>query len=93
MRFSSSVSPSASNLDLCLRRADFIELHVGFWRQQLDALNKRKPLKGDLDFLASLVAYLLVFLPLRGWTLRDRPAGESIDSLKDFVLRGLGILR
>jgi len=66
---------------------------IGFWREQLEALNKHKALKGDLEFLASLVAYLLVFLPLRGWTLRDKSIEDSKALLRDFVLRGLGVLR
>lgn len=64
---------------------------IGFWRQQLAALSKYTPLEGDLDFLASLVSYILVFLPLRGWTVRDKPITVSIDSLKNFLLRGLGV--
>lgn len=66
---------------------------IGFWRRQLETLDKHMPLKGDLDFLASLVAYNLVFLPLRGWTLRDKPIEESIHSSRDFLLRGLGVIR
>jgi AcrR family transcriptional regulator len=63
---------------------------IGFWRHEIEAVSRRKPLKGDPDFLASLLAYLNVFLPLRGWTLKDRPLEKSIESLKDFMLRGLG---
>lgn len=63
---------------------------IGFWRQQLEMLSWHMPLKGELDFLASMVAYVLVFLPLRGWTLRDKPIRESIRSSRDFILRGLG---
>jgi AcrR family transcriptional regulator len=66
---------------------------IGFWRQQIEAVSRRKPLKGDPDFLASLLAYLNVFLPLRGWTLEGRSLEESIESLRDFMLRGLGVLR
>jgi AcrR family transcriptional regulator len=66
---------------------------IGFWRQQLETLSKHTSVKGDFDFLASLVAFMLVFLPLRGWTLRDKPIGDSIDSLADFLLRGLGVIR
>jgi len=66
---------------------------IGFWRQQIEAVGRRKPLKGDLDFLASLLAYLNVFLPLRGWTLRGKPLEDSIASLRDFMLRGLGVIR
>ena len=66
---------------------------ICFWHRQLAALNRHIPLEGELDFLASMVAYLLVFLPLRGWTLRDKPIKESIRSSKDFLLRGLGVIR
>ncbi|MGA2464508.1 MAG: TetR/AcrR family transcriptional regulator [Thermodesulfobacteriota bacterium] len=66
---------------------------IGFWHSLLKEVNQRKSVKGDLEFLASLIAFLLVFLPLRGWTLRGKPTGESADSLVDFILRGLGVLQ
>lgn len=65
---------------------------VGFWRSLLEETNKTKPIKGDLDFLSSVIAYLLAFLALRGWTLRDKPKRKQVDSLVDFVLRGLGVI-
>jgi AcrR family transcriptional regulator len=65
---------------------------IGFWRSLLGEINKPKSVKGDLDFLASLIAYLVVFLSLRGWTLRDRPTKKSVDSSVDFILRGLGVM-
>jgi AcrR family transcriptional regulator len=65
---------------------------VGFWRSLLGGLKKPKSVRGDLDFLASLTAYLMVFLPLRSWTLRDKPTRRNVDSLVDFILRGLGVI-
>jgi AcrR family transcriptional regulator len=65
---------------------------IGFWRSLLVGVEKPKSVKGDLDFLASLIAYLVVFLPLRGWTLRDKPTRKNVDSLVDFILRGLGVM-
>jgi len=65
---------------------------IGFWRGLLEDVNKKKSVKGDLDILASLVAFILVFLPLRGWTLRDKPKKKTLDSLQDFILRGLGVI-
>lgn len=64
---------------------------IGFWRGLLEEVNKTKSVKGDLDILASLIAFTLVFLPLRGWTLRDKPIKKTLDSLQDFILRGLGV--
>ena len=66
---------------------------VGFYHQLLGDVNKQNPIKVDIDFAGSLLAYLMVFLPLRGWTLRDKPIEGSIDSLIDFILRGLGIIQ
>jgi AcrR family transcriptional regulator len=65
---------------------------IGFWRGLLEDVNKKKSVKGDLDILASLVAFTLVFLPLRGWTLRDKPTKKTLGSLQDFILRGLGVV-
>jgi len=65
---------------------------IGFWRGLLEELNKKKLIKGDLDILASLIAFTLVFLPLRGWTLRDKPIKKTLESLQDFILRGLGVM-
>jgi hypothetical protein len=39
---------------------------IGFWRSLLEKINKKKSIKGDLDFLVSLITFILVFLPLRG---------------------------
>jgi AcrR family transcriptional regulator len=64
---------------------------VGFWRSLLEEVKKTKSIKGDLDFLSSVISYLLVFLALRGWTLKDKPNIQHVDSLVEFVLRGLGI--
>jgi len=65
---------------------------IGFWRGLLKGVNKQKSVKGDLDFLASLIAFLLVFLSLRSWTLREKPKKKHVDSLVDFILRGLGVI-
>jgi AcrR family transcriptional regulator len=65
---------------------------IGFWRSLLEEVNKKKSIKGDLDIFASLVAFLLVFLPLRGWTLKEKPTEKTLDTLEDFILRGLGII-
>ncbi len=66
---------------------------VGFYRRLLAEVNKQNQIKVDIDFAGSLLAYLMVFLPLRGWTLRDKPIEGSIDSLIDFILRGLGVIQ
>ena len=65
---------------------------IGFWRNLLEDVTKEKSVKGDLDILASLVAFFLVFQPLRGWTLRDKPTEKVLGSLQDFILRGLGVV-
>lgn len=64
---------------------------VGFWRKLLSGLKETRPVKGDLDFLSSVIAYLLAFLALRGWTLKEKPKDELLDSLVGFILRGIGV--
>jgi AcrR family transcriptional regulator len=64
---------------------------IGFWHSLLEEVNKQKKVKGDLDILASLIAFIPVFVPLRGWTVRDKPTRKILDSLYDFILRGLGV--
>ncbi len=64
---------------------------IGFWRGLLEEVSQSRSIKGDLDILASLVAFTLVFLPLRGWTLKDIPTKKTLDALHEFILRGLGI--
>jgi len=66
---------------------------IGFWRGLLEEVNRKTSLKGDLDILASLVAFTLVFQPLRGWTLKDKPTKKTLDGLQDFILRGLGVVQ
>lgn len=64
---------------------------VGFWRRLLVDFKKEKFIEGNLDFLANLISYLMLFLPLRGWNLEDRPAPEHLTSLRNFILRGMGM--
>ncbi|MBW1771845.1 MAG: TetR/AcrR family transcriptional regulator [Deltaproteobacteria bacterium] len=64
---------------------------VGFWRRLLGDFKKEKSIEGNLDFLANLISYLMLFLPLRGWNLEDRPAPEHLTSLRNFILRGMGM--
>ena len=71
---------------------------IGFWRSLLQELyhlgdvSKQKPLKGDIDILASAISYLLVFLPLRGWTVENKPTNKVTDWLAEFILRGSGLI-
>jgi AcrR family transcriptional regulator len=65
---------------------------VGFWRSLLKEVDTAKPLQGDPEFLGSVIAYLLVFLALRGWTLYEKPNRKHVDSLVAFILRGVGAI-
>lgn len=64
---------------------------IGFWHKMLREVNQKKPIKGDLNFLASLITYLLVFLSLRGWTLRGMSLKQEEVSIINFILKGLGL--
>ena len=64
---------------------------VGFWRRLLQEANKKMPIQGEPDFLSNLISYIMVFLPLRGWNLKNKTAGKHLVALTDFILRGLGV--
>jgi len=64
---------------------------VGFWRRLLREVNEAKGIQGDLDFLANLVSYLMVFLPLRGWNLKEKVTEKHLGAMTGFILEGLGI--
>lgn len=64
---------------------------VGFWHNLLEQVNKKRSLKGDVDFLSSVIAYLLVFFALRGWTLKEKPTRKHVDSMVNFIMQGLGL--
>ena len=64
---------------------------VGFWRRLLRGVNEAKGIQGDLDFLANLVSYLMVFLPLRGWNLKEKVSGKHLDRMTTFILEGVGM--
>jgi AcrR family transcriptional regulator len=65
---------------------------IGFWHKMLKEVNAKKGIKGDTNFLASLIAYLLVFLSLRGWTLKGMSLKQQKVYIIDFILKGLGII-
>ncbi len=64
---------------------------VGFYRRLLTEISQQVPLKGDLNFKANLIAYLAVFLALRGWNLKDKPVRRNVDSLIDAIFQMVGI--
>ena len=64
---------------------------VGFWRRLLRDVQQTTRVESDLDFLANLVSYLMVFLPLRGWNLKEKVSEKHLGTMTGFILEGLGI--
>ena len=46
---------------------------VGFWRRLLKEADLKLPQDSSYDFYANFISYLMVFLPLRGWNLAEKP--------------------
>jgi AcrR family transcriptional regulator len=63
---------------------------VGFWRRMLKEADLNLPQEDSDDFCANFISYMMVFLPLRGWNLKQKPNQGHIDFLIRFILRGLG---
>jgi hypothetical protein len=66
---------------------------VGFWRRLLKDVTASKRIKRDADFLANLLSYLMLFLPLRGWNLKEKIDEKHLDMLSVFILDGLALRR
>jgi len=68
---------------------------VGFYRHLLSEIPGFSD-RAHADLAANLVAFVCVFLALRGWNLHLRGEADvdvAVDYLIDFVFRGLGIER
>jgi AcrR family transcriptional regulator len=66
---------------------------VGFYRHLLSEI-PGLPERGHGDLAANLVAFIAVFLSLRGWNLQlqsEADVDDVVDYLVDFIFRGLGI--
>ena len=69
---------------------------VGFYRHLLSDIPGQPADGSRAHIAASVVAFLCIFLSLRGWNLDlpDEAAVDgAIDFLVDFIFRGLGIER
>jgi AcrR family transcriptional regulator len=66
---------------------------VGFWRRLLRDITDSKRMKRDADFMANLLSYLMLFLPLRGWNLKEKIDEKHLETLSAFILDGLGLRR
>jgi len=64
---------------------------VGFWRRLLRDVTASKRIKRDVDFLANLLSYLMLFLPLRGWNLKEKVSDPHLNEMTAFILSGLGL--
>jgi AcrR family transcriptional regulator len=66
---------------------------VGYWRKNIQKALEQQGVAKDVELAGNLVAYIIVFLSLRGWNLRNRSADESEEFIIDFVFEGLGLKR
>lgn len=64
---------------------------VEYWRRLLEQVNIQRGPGIDTNYAANLIAYLSVFIPMRGWNLKDRPIKEQQDLLIKHIIRAVGI--
>jgi hypothetical protein len=62
---------------------------VTYYKDLLMEVNQIKKIKTDILFDANVITYLLAFLPLRGWNLKNRENRKHVEAIADFILRGL----
>ncbi len=61
------------------------------YHELLIEVNKERPLKADLEVLASMLAYTVAFEALKGWTVSEKSIEEINNVVLDFVLKGVGL--
>ena len=69
---------------------------VGFYRHLLSEISGVSGKESGAELAANLIAFICVFLALRGWNLHLKDGTDvnnAIDFLVDFVFRGLGVER
>ena len=66
---------------------------VGYWRKNIQNALVQQGVARDAELAGNLVAYLIVFLSLRGWNLKNRSVEESKEFIIDFVFEGFGLKR
>jgi len=64
---------------------------VEHWRRLIEDVKKQKKVEIDTNFAANLIAYLTVFIPMRGWNLKDRPVSEQQEMMIEYILRAIGL--
>lgn len=64
---------------------------VQFWRDLLVAVQRKTGNAIDVNACANILVFLNVFMPLRGWNLKDRPANDYKQQLLQFALKAIGI--
>ncbi len=64
---------------------------IDYYGKLLENINQDMPIDGDLEVLASIIAYVTPFLPMRGWTLKGKSVDDIDNYLIDFILKGLGL--
>ena len=64
---------------------------VGFYRHLLADIPGLELDAARRDTAANLVAFIVVFLALRGWNLDTSRISAQVDFLMEFVFRGLGL--
>lgn len=66
--------------------------YVKFFEEILESGYQQGLFKGDPRLSADIITYLCALIVLRRWNLRRRfSAGEAIDGVIAFILRGLGV--
>jgi AcrR family transcriptional regulator len=64
---------------------------VGFYRLLLSEIPSLSLGDDGKEVAANLIAFIVVFLALRGWNLDSTKVSEEVDFLVEFTFRGLGL--
>ena len=64
---------------------------VELWRELLRDVKKDAYTDNEYDLAANIISYLMVFLSLREWNVREQNLGNKFDFITSFILKGLEV--
>jgi len=64
-----------------------------FWCDLIKQALDKQGIVRDVVLAGNLISYTMVFIPMRGWNLKEKTTEEAIEFTIDFIFGGLGLSR
>jgi AcrR family transcriptional regulator len=64
-----------------------------FWCELVKQALDKQGIVSDVTLAGNMISYTMVFIPMRGWNLKEKTTEEAIEFTIDFIFGGLGLFR